>query len=180
MKYIMIFIILLTSCTSPMDVSIDYENARRATIDAWEEVIGRVSDECYDRSVDAIIAEESKFPESCIPPDDFGNYIGCYLATEKFGIGGDIIYILPSRTELQKQDTAVHEFIHLLSNCEFGDNNITDTILLAECITYYIAEEDIPEICATIPGDYFHLDERLWDDYGPNTVEAIGCANLEL
>lgn len=178
MKYILLFIVLL-GCTIPVDKSADYENARRATVDAWEEVIGPVSDECYSRSKNAIVTESGNFPEGCIPPKTFGKYIGCYLETDKLGIGGDMIYILDSRTDLQKMDTAVHEFIHLLSNCEFGKGKSIDVVLLTWCVANYLGE-DVPDECANIPGDYFHLDERLWDKYGTNTVEAVGCANLSL
>jgi hypothetical protein len=142
--------LLFGGCAVPTgeDYSVDYENARRATIEAWEEVIGRVSDRCYDRSVDAMVTEAGYFPESCISPT--GNYVGCYMATEHLGIGGDMIYILETRTDKQKLDTAVHEYIHLLATCEF------------------------------INPDPFHEDKRFWDDFGSDTVEAHGCANLRL
>lgn len=169
---------MLSGCVNPTeDKAADYENARRAAIDAWEELIGRVSDECYDRSTDAMIMESGKFPESCIPTIK-GKYIGCYLATDDYGIGGDMIYLLESRTTLQKLDTAVHEYIHLLSNCE--STHVLDLLLLSECLADFLDDKEPDEECVEIPGDYFHLDERLWDDYGSDTVEAVGCANLEL
>jgi len=149
MKHIALIVILtLTACTLPVDKSVDYEDARRSTIEAWEEVIGRVSDECYDRSVDAMVMETGRFPESCIPPIEFGKYVGCYMPTDALGIGGDMIYIYEDRADTKKADTAVHEYIHLLATCELHD------------------------------GDILHLDERLWDDFGADTVEAVGCANL--
>lgn len=176
----LIVAILTVSCVDPEDKSIDYEDARRAAVDAWEEVIGRVSDECYDRTIDAVVSETGRFPESCMPPLELGKYVGCYMPTEAFGFGGDMIFIYADRAELKRKDTAVHEYIHLLSYCEFRGDVLLDLDELTECFAYYVAEEPFPHKCSEIPGDYFHLDDRLWDDYGPDTVEAVGCANLEL
>jgi hypothetical protein len=143
----LIIVLIISACELPVDTSVDYEDARRATITAWEEVVGPVSDRCYERSADAMVVESGYFPESCILEK---NYVGCYIPTEPFGVGGDMIFLLDSRTDLQKQDTAVHEFIHLLS------------------------------MCTSMVGDPFHLDDRLWDGFGPDTVEAHGCAGLRL
>jgi len=170
---ILILLILLVSCTVPDDKSVDYDNARRAAIDAWEEVIGRVSDECYQRSSDALVMETGRFPESCMPPLELGQYIGCYMPTDALGIGGDMIYIYEGRTALQRLDTAVHEYAHLLHFCEYSQGKPIDVGLLMGCV-----EE--PGGACWMPGDYFHVDEQVWDDYGPDTVEAVGCAGLEL
>lgn len=189
---------LFSGCTNPVDVSVDYENARRAAIEAWEELIGPVSRECYDRSVNAIVAESDIFPETCIVPDGIGlgdHIIGCYLPVKdlpadevisvvdkvvdtKINVS-DLIFIYEGRTELQKLDTAVHEFAHLLHRCEFDDGRLLDMEMVAKC-TVQLIEEGKPGDECWMPGDYFHIDERVWDRYGLNTVEALGCANLEL
>ena len=158
-KIFTITIIIASLCTGALfsgcvgdDVSADYEPARRAAVTAWEELIGPVSDGCYKRAADAIVTESGYFPDSCmVPPEMTGlKYIGCYMPVKELDLGDDMIFLLDSRTALQKMDTAVHEYIHLLSMCELGNP------------------------------DPFHEDERLWDRYGTNTVEALGCANLEL
>jgi len=176
---LLLLIAILIGCTVPADKSVDYDNARRAAIDAWEEVIGRVSDECYQRSSDATVMETGRFPESCMPPLELGQYIGCYMPTDELGIGGDMIYIYEGRTELQRMDTAVHEYSHLLHFCEYSQGKPIDVGLFMECAARLIGGEEPGDVC-WMPGDYFHVDEQVWDDYGPDTVEAVGCAGLEL
>lgn len=156
-----------------------YEDARRSTIKAWETVIGRVSDICYARSQNAIVIETGRFPESCMPPLEFGQYIGCYMPTERYGIGGDLIFIYDARTERQKMDTAVHEFGHLLHFCQTGNGNPLDLDILERCANSLLSTGQLGDECL-MPGDYFHLDRRVWDKYGIETVEAVGCANLTI
>lgn len=166
--------VLLNSCTNPTDVSAGYENARRAAIDAWEEVIGPVSDKCYNRTKNAIVVESKYFPESCIPG---GKYIGCTFPIKDVALGDDMIFLLETRTELQKLDTAVHEFIHLLDVCMNG-GLVIDLKLATECVNNLSVDIDLKTLCADVSGDPFHLDERLWGRHGTSTVEAVGCANL--
>lgn len=175
--------VLLNSCVNPTEnYSVDYENARRAAIDAWEEKISRVSDKCYDRTVDAIVSESEIFPESCLVPDGIGlgdHIVGCYIPTQLGDLVDDIIFIYSDRPDRLKLDTAVHEFIHEIDFCEDG-GGVLDIVTINECVAELMWNLEPGYKCADIPGDYFHLDTRLWDQYGPNTIEAVGCANLVL
>ena len=165
---IMLVVALLCSCAlfsgctnqvDPPELELDYNNARRATVAAWEEVVGPVSLECNQVAINAIVTEvdtQDKFPESCklneLPPTKIR--VGCnvhrIVQSDSGKVEQDYIYILANRTTRSMLDSAVHEYIHLLSTCEYGD------------------------------GDPDHIDAALWDRYGTNTVEAYGCANLEL
>lgn len=141
-----IVVSLLTSgCSfSEGDYEVEYGASMVAAIEAWEDVIGPVSDECHDRAVGARVIEADYFPDSCIPGKP---YVGCYEPTDLIGIG-DTIYIYYDRSNRKKALTGVHEYIHLLSRCEQG----------------YL--------------DALHLDEKLWEDYGDDTVEAVGKGTL--
>jgi hypothetical protein len=65
-------------------------------------------------------------------------------------IGGKraIFIAIRGRGRLAKMDTAVHEYIHVLAWCIYDDI------------------------------DKYHEDETLWDRHGMDTVEAVGCAEL--
>lgn len=149
---------VLSSCTSSVDGSgfiADYDEARRATIEAWEDVVGPVSQWCVQRTEGAIVVEVGSTDD--YPEKDCGlkNLADGYLVGEctyapKINSAPYIIYILSGRTELAKTDSAVHGWTHALSHCMYGD------------------------------GDREHADILLWAEYGPNTVEAHGCANLRL
>jgi len=120
-------------------------------LDAWEEVIGPVSAECRAQAKAAVVVEVG----SGEFPDE------CYRETKHLngctvpvidddGTIGAQIYIAEERAEIAKADTAVEEFTHLLAGCETGDS------------------------------DADHINPLYWDDYGADTVEAVGCAGLEL
>lgn len=140
-----------SGCAMPVDEEpeyvADYDDARRATVEAWEYVFGIVSLECSRLAQDAIVTEvgsSADMPDGCAIdglPDT--KYVaGCHLAK------ANQIYIHSGRTERGKADTAIHEFVHLLSTCMFGD------------------------------GDGEHANILLWDEFGSGTVEAIGGSNL--
>lgn len=134
----------------------DYDDARRATVDAWEEIVGPISHECYVASREVFVNEVSSaddYPNACKKVDVPNGMVlaGCYdYAKTKNGTVLHYIFILKNRPELAKADSAVHEYIHMLATCEYGN------------------------------GDGFHSDVLLWQKYGPNTVEAQGCAGLRL
>lgn len=112
---ILVIVIVLISCyqnirnTEPLD----YENARRATISAWEKIIGKVSDNCYYFTEDTSLAEAENLPDECLAEPNMV-VIGCYFKKS------NSIFILNSLSKYKKLDTAVHEYIHALSYCMFG------------------------------------------------------------
>lgn len=175
MKHLaLLTIILIAGCTN---VAGKYEESRMSALDAWEEVIGPVSDECYDRAISAMVVESGRFPKSCMPGDP---YIGCYFPSGITPVGTspirDTVFVYKNLTEKQKARTVVHEFGHLLHFCEKG--GWIDIDLIAECAVELIDSGEPGDDCR-MPGDYFHLDETVWDDYGKNTVESVGKAKLE-
>lgn len=151
MKYLVILIMIMIGCIAEplerVDYSVDYDNARQATIEAWEEIIGPVSMDCRAESRATVVVEidsDDEYPQACreIALEPTKIRTGCYV------YGPNQIYILSSRSERQRADTAVHEWTHMLSMCEAHD------------------------------GDTGHDNVLLWIIYGIGTVEAVGCANL--
>ena len=141
MKHIIISILLLSACaieTVPEEPA-DYNKARRVTVDAWEEVFGDVSQECAKYAKSFLVVEVNDIKER---EDQHGTVIGRTFLPAKQ------VHILIDRDTWQKEDTAVHEYAHILADCELGDP------------------------------DAGHMNHRLWSDYGTETVEAIGCAGL--
>ena len=138
-----LLIALLTSCSMAVEDPADYEAARRATIDAWEQVVGVVSDVCYQMTKDTTIEEVDE-----IEIKDMSHVIGRtkIIRNEDNEVVQTQMIILESRLESRKMDTAVHEYIHILDVC-INDNE-----------------------------DKYHMKSKLWIDYGPDTVEAVGCA----
>lgn len=141
-KYLAISLVLLASCMNEVigDLyRVDYDDARRATVTAWEDVVGKVSDKCYYYLKTVIVMEVDKMSDLCVA-DEGERVIGCNI--------GNQIHILASKDDYSKADIAVHEYIHVLALCEELDPDPT------------------------------HSDSRYWIEYGPDTVEAHGCANL--
>lgn len=136
-------------CTSEVvGEVVDYEIARRATIGAWETLIGPISDRCYKRTQDVVLVETKVFPEQCKTSRGF-SIQGCRIeGVRPDGVTVVYIYVLSEGPSYEKLDIAVHEYVHEVADCEGGN------------------------------GDQYHLDARLWIDYGPETVEAYGCAGL--
>jgi hypothetical protein len=100
-----------------VDKTAKYAPARDSAVLAWDQVVDRVSDQCYAWTRQIPVVEE----------DDLSWYSDEYTAglfryREKGGviIIGQI-YILSSDPEPKKMCTAVHEFIHLLAVCDSGD-----------------------------------------------------------
>lgn len=149
----------LSGCTNEnieiTGVIADYSDAMWAEVDAWEELIGDVSSVCLKKLRKTIVTEVDPQRESLDVPCGFDNtpneqrLTGCFVHS-KYGDLPYVILILSTRTQMQKMDTAVHEFVHATAQCMESDSD----------------------------GD--HSDKRLWDRYGTDTVEAVGCANLSL
>jgi len=140
MKYLFL-ILALVGCAMPIEPEepADYNKARRATVDAWEEIFGEVSQECTQYAKGFLVVEVEDIEER---EDQHGTVVGrTYLPAKQ-------IHLVADRYVWEKEDSAVHEYTHILANCEFGDP------------------------------DKEEMNHRLWVDYGPDTVEAVGCAGL--
>ena len=105
----------------------DYEAARRAAVSGYESQVGPVSDACYEDSKCHPVTEVDPVP---CAQDPGMVTIGCVIGNPP------VIYILSTRDWCQKEDIAVHEYIHALAGCETGD------------------------------GDGEHLDPTLWETDG--------------
>jgi hypothetical protein len=160
MRLFLSFVILLflSGCCLPITKieKADYNHARRATIEAWEHIIGRVSLKCEQELREAWIAEVLEVHGSTPDRELAGKVFVKQLGQEITEIQ---IHILLSMSELQKMDTAVHEFIHALAACEYLDID-PGRLTVQDWI------------------DSEHLNSLYWIEYGPDTVEAWGCANL--
>jgi hypothetical protein len=110
-----VLIMLLIGCAAEVTPSLDveYERSRRATIEAWEKVIGRVSDECYDYTL-AYFVEEVGYIEN-------GKNYKTVARTITNHDGIYMILLLDSESETDKADHLVHEYIHILSLCEMDN-----------------------------------------------------------
>lgn len=138
--------LLLIGCVAEVDIEkADYDRARRATIEAWEQIIERVTRECEKVLREASITESNEIQKKTDNQIVAGKI---YISRQNNEIIQMQIHILASRNELEKLDDAVHEFTHGLAACQRGDL------------------------------DSEHLNAQYWIDYGPDTVEAWGCAGL--
>lgn len=94
-----------------------HEDARRATVDAWEKIIGPITTSCYNFTKETSITEVESLPDSCkAPPGKM--VIGCYFTKN------NAIMILNTLTIYIKADVVVHEFIHAISFCMIGYTDI--------------------------------------------------------
>lgn len=91
------------------------EGPRMATVSAWELLVGRVGDKCYERAqhVDVLLVET--FPNSCGAIYG-GRPLGCYLRLDYRM--RETILIRNDISRNQKKRTLAHEYIHLLQWCE--------------------------------------------------------------
>jgi len=109
----LLLIILLNSCavnTSP-DISVNYTLSRRAAIHAWTKVFGGVSTPC--------IWYVKQFEEH----ERYNIDKHCGMGMEGC-IDGYDIFILDWITPEEKLETGVHEYIHLISQCQnLGDDD---------------------------------------------------------
>lgn len=149
--WLIAYLIGVSGCANPIEEPgyvADYDDARRATLEAWEEVVGPVSNECYQQSLRVVVSEVDAMPPNC-PDDGPGTMVtGCHLFPKKGEVAEAKILILTGRDEYDKVNTSIEEWIHMLSQCHIGD------------------------------GNYEHNNVLYWDKYGPDTVQAIACANL--
>ena len=153
MKYLLlaIIIVLVESCINETGrpYRSDYDDAMESTIDAWEEIISPVSDKCELLAQQTFLTEVTDFPDICQPENDESVVVGCYISMySDETILISYIFILHDRGEDDKAATAVHEYTHLISECELGDSQID------------------------------HDDERMWSRYGEETVESKGVMGI--
>jgi len=130
-KICTIMVIIASLCTGALfsgcggdsfwsDVIDEYaapEIPRMATLEAWEDNVGPVSNHCWESMKDADIFVVDGFHEHCLGS---GKVIGCYIPASAVDLPHDIILLYHDRTDAQKMDTLSHEFIHLLMWCELG------------------------------------------------------------
>lgn len=104
-----------TVCTNewPRPYWVDYDEVTEHTIDAWETVIGPITNRCYERVHNTRVGEATVFPDSCVAGKG-KHVIGCH-----FG-GSNLVLISAEANEKQKARIAVHEFIHAIAICELG------------------------------------------------------------
>jgi len=165
MRTLVALMSLFSGCVSAPGYIADYDDAMHATVRAWEAVIGRVSEPCYQWISDTTVVESKDvYCGDRIPPKGMviagcAHYWGGYPDgvtdphitpegdpwIERFGSS---ITIRASMDEYAKADAAVHEWIHLLSRCMYGAVDI----------------------------NHGHIE--YWITYGDDTVEALGCAGL--
>lgn len=139
MKQLSIFLLLLFSaCTNLpfecdeswdcVDKTKEYEESRAAAVLAWDQVIDRVSDHCYNWTKKTEVIESEDTMEF-LNPDASG---AAYTSRDADSVlQAAQIYLLPSRTQDKKDRTVVHEFIHVLATCEDnnGDSDHLDPLL---------------------------------------------------
>jgi hypothetical protein len=94
---------------------IDYEQSRIETIRSWEQVYGRITDECYDDSQDVII--------TAVPPGEMAQYCkhyvtACRVTQIRSSSERTFFFLDSERTRIQRMESVVHEYIHFLQWCE--------------------------------------------------------------
>lgn len=117
----MIFLALSFGCTNPVveeKPTLDFMDAFKGTVDAWEQVMGKeIPYEAYQdvKSIPVVIVDE--LPSNCIPENlPEGKMVaGCHLAKNKQ------IYVLDVGNLLFMEDSLKHEYIHALSYRILGD-----------------------------------------------------------
>jgi hypothetical protein len=99
---------------------IDYEDARIAALEAWEDVIGPISDECYAESYEYEIMEVPRVSKVCpsIVVAPGRRLVGCLRRhTREMWIDANIF-------DYRKAEVAVHEYIHYLARCELSVDSL--------------------------------------------------------
>lgn len=117
--------------------------AFRPTLEAWETALGRVPDECalLDTQIDVqLVDQQSDLP--CPLPAVNETLVGCTQ--------GSTIYLLRGRDNVELVDTSVHEWVHALAQCVYGDP------------------------------DADHLRAQLWGYYGAESIETQAQAGAQI
>ena len=143
----LLVVLLLCACAptptdAPTSVSGACQRSFRPTLEAWEAARGRVPDTCayLDAEYAVQLVEQGELP--CDAAGDNELLVGCTQ--------GDTIYLLRGRDNVQLVDTSVHEWVHALADCVYGDV------------------------------DRDHLRAGLWALDGAETVELQAQASAEI
>jgi hypothetical protein len=121
MKWLTIFMLLSLGCYQEdlyefvLDSYDEVERPRFAAVDAWEEMVGRVGDDCYERLQAVEVYLVSDFTDGCTV---FEYQSGCYLKQARQHV--DLIHVYDKQSEQNKEYTLIHEYIHLIHACEEG------------------------------------------------------------
>lgn len=121
MKYLPIIIALLgCGCleTAITGYEVDYHEARRASLVAWEYHIGPLQYKCLERLDEYTIKEVDDIPKcGSKDPPSYDSFGGCVTHSNK------TIRMLDRCDEYQMTRTALHEYIHVMSKCEHGSGD---------------------------------------------------------
>lgn len=142
-----LLVLMLVACApAPPNGPVITGACKRAfapTLEAWETALGRVPDTCssLDTQIGVqLVAKQSDLP--CPPPAVNETLIGCTQ--------GSTIYLLRERDNVDLVDTSVHEWVHALAQCVYGDP------------------------------DADHLRAQLWGYYGADTIETQAQAAAQI
>lgn len=97
--------------------SVDFSFAKMVTIEQWEKVFGRISDNCYSRSQDVIIAVVSNDEMQRVCPHTSPR-TACQVTQVRSDGEHDFIFLNENSERLKRLESLVHETIHLLQWCE--------------------------------------------------------------
>lgn len=147
MRVLLCLLAVFAACgpSAPPAPSITGACARsfRPTLEAWEAQLGHVPDECayLDTQYDVqLVDREAQLP--CPAPAVNETLVGCTQ--------GKTIYLLRGRDDVELVDTSVHEWVHALAQCVYGDP------------------------------DADHLRAGLWALYGAESVEIQAQASAQI
>ncbi len=147
MKRLALLAVLVAACgpSAPHDPGITGACTRsfRPTLEAWEAQLGHVPDECayLDTQYDVrLVDQQAQLP--CPTPAANETLVGCTQ--------GETIYLLRGRDDVELVDTSVHEWVHALAQCVYGDP------------------------------DADHLRAQLWGVYGAESIETQAQAAAQI
>ena len=113
--------LILSSCTDAHEpaepvVTMACIRSFATTLAEWERNAGeRVPKQCQflDADYEVQLVSAADMPRECISGGEGTEVVGCTL--------GGVIYLLDSRDAIERVDTSVHEWVHALSQCVYGD-----------------------------------------------------------
>jgi len=127
-----------------------YSDALSSAVDAWEESIGPVSDECLATLAETTLNEVDEFDPSCLAVES--SIDGCYLPHVTIDGKRAEVDEIQIRRDLYPDERVrvkVHEDIHAIYRCVYRKGDPAG-----------------------------HTDSRLWYEFGDQSVESRGIAGL--
>lgn len=126
---LLVLVLAALGCSpAPHERVLDGACAFRPTLEAWEDVLGRAPDSCIHLDSKYNVQLTSK--QSDLP---------CPAPAANEVLGGctnrDTIYVLSGRPEADMMDSVVHEWLHAIALCVYGDADADH--LRAEVWNYY-------------------------------------------